>query len=223
MNGAHDMGGMEGFGPINAEPEATEPVFHAAWEGRVYGMNRALGALGQWNIDIGRSARERQLPADYLRHTYYENWFAGIQTLLVESGLVTQAELDSGVPAAMIPQDLKSRVLTAEVASRVPNRLGEVLMPDAAPPRFATGDRVLAKNRHPHGHTREPRYLRGHVGVVHEHYGTQLFPDAKTAGDHRGGHLYCVRFEAQELWGESANAQSAVYADLWEEYLEQAS
>jgi nitrile hydratase subunit beta len=222
MNGAHDMGGMEGFGPINAEPESEEPVFHATWEGRVYGMNRALGALGQWNIDIGRFARERQRPADYLGHTYYENWFAGIKTLLLEAGLVTQAELDSGVPDGPIADDLKSRVLSHADASQVPDRLGQVLMPDEAPARFAPGDRVLAKNRHPSGHTREPRYLRGHMGIVHEHYGTQLFPDLKTQGIHKGGHLYSVRFEATELWGESANAQSAVYADLWEDYLERA-
>ena len=31
MNGVHDMGGMDGFGKVEAEP--NEPVFHAAWEG----------------------------------------------------------------------------------------------------------------------------------------------------------------------------------------------
>ena len=220
MNGAHDMGGMQGFGPINAEPESEEPVFHAAWESRVYGMNRALGALGQWNIDNGRFARERQHPVDYLRHTYYENWFAGIKTLLLEAGLVTQEELDTGESTGMISSELKPRVLAVEVANQVPSRMGQVLMPDEAPQKFAIGDRVVAKNRHHSNHTREPRYLRGHVGVVHEHYGTQLFPDLKTQGIHKGGHLYCVRFEAAELWGESANTQSAVYADLWEDYLE---
>jgi nitrile hydratase len=79
---------------------------------------------------------------------------------------------------------------------------------------------VLAKNRHPRTHTREPRYLRGHVGVVHEHYGTQLFPDMTSQGIEQGGHLYCVRFEARELWGPSAPARNAIYADLWEGYLE---
>ena len=29
MNGAHDLGGQHGFGPVNAEPESQEPVFHA--------------------------------------------------------------------------------------------------------------------------------------------------------------------------------------------------
>ena len=39
MNGVHDMGGMMGFGPV--EPEPDEPVFHADWEGRVFGLTLA--------------------------------------------------------------------------------------------------------------------------------------------------------------------------------------
>src|SRR5438309_7397302 len=96
MNGAHDVGGMHGFGRINAEPETEEPVFHADWEKRVFGLDLAARALGKWNSDMARDARERQHPADYLRHTYYENWLAGLEKLLVETGLVTAEELASG-------------------------------------------------------------------------------------------------------------------------------
>jgi hypothetical protein len=96
MNGAHDLGGMHGFGRINAEPEAEEPVFHAEWEKRVFGLVRAVGALGRWNSDMARYARERQHPVDYLRHSYYENWLAGLEKLLAETGLVTAEELASG-------------------------------------------------------------------------------------------------------------------------------
>src|SRR5262245_18991610 len=96
MKGAHDLGGMHGFGPINPEPEEEEPIFHAAWEKRVLGLILALVALGKWNIDMGRDARERQHPVDYLRHTYYENWLAGLEKLLVETGLVTSEELATG-------------------------------------------------------------------------------------------------------------------------------
>ena len=99
MNGAHDIGGMHGLGPINPEPEAEEPVFHAEWEKRVFGMTMAAGFLGKWSIDMQRHALERQHPADYLRHTYYENWLAGLETLLVEVGLVTPEELATGQAA----------------------------------------------------------------------------------------------------------------------------
>ena len=101
MNGAHDLGGMHGLGPINAEPEAEEPVFHTAWEKRVFGLTLAAGFLGKWNIDISRHARERQHPIDYLRHTYYENWLVGLEKLLVEAGLVTAEELATGKAAGI--------------------------------------------------------------------------------------------------------------------------
>jgi nitrile hydratase len=221
MNGGHDLGGMHGLGPIAPEPEAAEPVFHHAWEKRVFALTLAAGALGRWTIDMGRHARERQHPADYLRHTYYENWLAGLEKLLVERGLVTADELAAGRASA--PADeARARVLQAADVARVMARGGPVDVAIEAPPRFALGDRVRAINRHPVGHTREPRYVRGRTGVIHEHYGAHVFPDLSAAGQREGRHLYSVRFEAAELWGESAASPGAVYVDLWEDYLEPA-
>ena len=56
MNGVHDMGGMEGLGPIETEP--NEPVFHERWEARALALTLAMGAWQEWNIDSGRHARE---------------------------------------------------------------------------------------------------------------------------------------------------------------------
>jgi nitrile hydratase beta subunit len=219
MNGGHDLGGMHGLGPVNAEPERSEPVFHADWERRVFALVRATSALGCWTGDMSRHARERQHPADYLRHSYYENWLAGLVKLLVEKGLVTQEELatgnaaDDGVRrAALKPGDVPS-----VVTQGVP-----VTMSADAAPRFGIGSRVRALNRHPLGHTREPRYVRGRAGVIHAHHGAHVFPDRSAEGVRVGRHLYTVRFEAAELWGESADSRSAVYVDLWEDYLEPA-
>jgi len=222
MNSAHDLGGMHGFGPINPEPEGEEPVFHAEWEKRVFGLTLALGSLRKWNIDMGRHARERQHPVDYLRHTYYENWLAGLEKLLVETGLVAAEELATG--KAMVPTDeaTRQRVLKAE---HVPMRLAKgapVTMAIDTAPRFKPGDMVRAINRHPLGHTREPRYVRGRIGVIHEYHGAHVFPDRNAQGSREGRHLYSVRFEASSLWGENANKGSAVYVDLWEDYLERA-
>ncbi len=91
MNGAHDLGGMDGFGPV--VPEPNEPVFHAEWERRVMAMTVAMGFTGNWNIDMLRRARERQDPADYLSRSYYEIWLHGLESLLAEKGLVTAEEL----------------------------------------------------------------------------------------------------------------------------------
>jgi nitrile hydratase len=220
MDGAHDLGGMHGLGPINAEPEATEPVFHAEWEKRVFGLTRAAGALGQWNIDMSRHARERQHPVEYLRHTYYENWLAGLEKLLVEKGLITAEELASGKSAHPADEETQERVLRAEQVSTRMAKGSSATMALDTPPRFKLGDQVRAINRHPTGHTREPRYVRGCVGVIHAYHGAHVFPDRSAEGVRESQHLYSVRFEASALWGESAVAKSAVYVDLWEDYLE---
>src|ERR1051326_124389 len=94
MNGVHDMGGMHGMGPI--EHEKNEPVFHASWEARVFALNRALGAWRKWNIDASRHSRELIPPAEYLRMSYYEKWYAGLVRLLVEHGFLTREEIESG-------------------------------------------------------------------------------------------------------------------------------
>ena len=97
MNGVHDMGGQHGHGPIAPEPD--EPLFHEPWEGRALALTLAAGAWGRWNLDASRFQREQIAPADYLRMTYYEKWIAGLEALLVQSGLVTAEELASGAPA----------------------------------------------------------------------------------------------------------------------------
>ena len=93
MNGAHDMGGMDGFGPI--EREENEPLFHAEWERRAFALTLAMGAHGLWNIDMSRFARENRDPVGYLEDSYYERWLYGLEVLLEQNGLVTPEEIDA--------------------------------------------------------------------------------------------------------------------------------
>ena len=72
MNGVHDMGGMHGFGPIQREEE--ESVFHASWEGRVFGIVQALGPHGIHDPHGLRFAIESMELAKYLASSYYERW-----------------------------------------------------------------------------------------------------------------------------------------------------
>jgi nitrile hydratase beta subunit len=222
MNGAHDLGGMHGLGPINPEPEAEEPVFHTDWEKRVFGLTLAAAVPGKWNIDMSRYARERQHPVDYLRHTYYENWLAGLEKLLVEAELVIPEELKTGKAAGPADASIRQRVLEAEEVAETIAKGSPVAMTIRTPPRFKSGEIVRTVNRHPIGHTREPRYVRGRVGVIHEYHGAHVFPDRNAEGSKEGRHLYSVRFTAEALWGQSPSGRNAVYVDLWEDYLEPA-
>jgi nitrile hydratase len=91
MNGVHDLGGMHGLGPI--APEADEPVFHAEWEGRMFALFMASFAGGHYNVDEFRHAIEKMAPAEYLQSSYYEHWLHAVETLLVERGVLTEAEI----------------------------------------------------------------------------------------------------------------------------------
>jgi nitrile hydratase subunit beta len=218
MNGIHDMGGMQNMGPI--VHEKNEPVFHAPWEGRVYAMRRALGAWGKWTLDHTRHAIELIKPAEYITMSYYERWLASTIDLLMKTGMITSAELESGKPA---PGSAKATppIKVADVAKV--NVRPKVARPDAqVKARFKTGERVRARNMHPIGHTRLPRYARGKTGTIHMDHGIYLFPDAVVAGlGEKPQHLYSVRFDAHELWGAQASPRHAVYIDMWDDYLEQ--
>jgi nitrile hydratase beta subunit len=218
VNGVHDMGGMHGMGPVLIEQD--EPVFHAEWEARVYAMQRAASFLGRWNPDMSRFARERMAPAAYLAATYYERWLFGLQTLLVEQGLVTERELATGRMAAKASATAALRA--SDVAARMRGRSSARIAADV-PARFKPGDPVVARRINPVGHTRLPRYVRGRRGTIRIDHGVFTFPDTNsTSRDPKPQHCYSVRFSVRELWGPQAAARDSVYLDLFDDYLDAA-
>jgi len=216
VNGIHDMGGMQDMGPIR--PEQAEPVFHAAWEGRIFAINASLRARRKWNLDAWRYQIELLAPVDYLRLTYYERWLEINEQLLVKHGLVTAEELATGTPDPGSTKAVPARIGAAGRGIPSSHDPTERLLID--PPRFAVGQRVRARNSNPIGHTRLPRYARGRIGTVERDHGVYTFPDtnAHYEGEHRQ-HVYSVRFSARELWGEQASPRDSVYLDMWDEYL----
>jgi len=219
MNGVHDMGGMHGMGPIQEEKD--EPVFHEHWEGRVFAMRRAMGAWRKWNVDVTRHEVELVPPADYLRMSYYERQFAAFLVLLAKRGFITPAEIEAGKSNPGSPVAVPALTVekaSALVAKGVPTSRD---VPSAA--RFQTGGRVRARNIHPVGHTRLPRYACGKLGDIHRDHGVFVFPDtnAHFLGE-KPQHVYSVRFAARELWGEQAPQKDSVYLDMWEDYLDPA-
>ena len=91
MNGIHDMGGMDGFGVTVQEPD--EPVFHQAWEGRVFALSSAMGFMMPFSIDQFRYMREQIDPITYLKASYYEHWLIVLERQLDQTGLVTRDEI----------------------------------------------------------------------------------------------------------------------------------
>jgi nitrile hydratase beta subunit len=219
VNGVHDMGGMQGFGPIS--PEVNEPVFHAPWEGRVITMVLAIAAWGKFGADHRRHVRELIPPAEFLAMSYYQIWYAGLIANMLNAGMVTREETDSGIPAAVSP-----KLTPALLAARVPTFFANGApksrnVPAAA--NFRVGQQVRARNINPTTHTRLPRYARGKSGVVMSDHGIFVFPDTNASflGE-KPQHLYSVRFAARELWGQQAKPKDTIYIDLWDDYLERA-
>jgi nitrile hydratase subunit beta len=217
VNGAHDLGGMMGFGRV--EPDPRGPCFHAEWERRAFGLAMAMQTTRAFTLDAARHARERLHPAVYLASSYYEIWARALEELVVELQLATRDELRAGAvvaPPAPVPRTVGREEAEALVAHGTPFE-----RPPARPARHAAGDRVVTRNMHPAGHTRLPRYARGRRGVVEHVHGVFVLPDAAAHGcGEQPEWLYTVRFTGRELWGEDADPALEVSIAAWESYLE---
>jgi nitrile hydratase subunit beta len=223
MNGVHDLGGMHGLGHVDVE--ANEPVFHNPWEKATFGILLATMGQGLYNLDEFRHGIEVMNPANYLTSSYYEHWLETMEKNLIEKGVIDREALEARTqeflknPEAPVPQ---------REDPELANNLSQLVRGGAsssrevsAEPRFGVGDRVRTRNVHPHGHTRLPRYVRGKQGVVERVYDAFVLPDTNAHGEGENPeYVYCVRFDAKELWGDSAEPREVVHVDLWESYLE---
>lgn len=218
MNGIHDLGGMDNLGAVYVEP--NEPVFHHAWERKVFGFAIALLGARYFRLDEVRRAGEWMPPADYLRAPYYEGWLFGLTTLLLEKDILTRAELDEG---RSLRQDGGTLLpaLQPAMAEYIMNNPIPTRIDAAIAPRFRPGDPVITKNINTTGHTRLPRYARGKRGVVEHTHGVFPFADSVAhGGPERPQHVYSISFTARELWGEDARSEDSVNIDLFDDYLD---
>jgi nitrile hydratase beta subunit len=215
MDGVHDMGGMDGFGKVEAEK--NEPPFHAQWEGRVLAMQRAMGYAGAWHIDHSRFAQEKLPPLSYLGASYYQRWMMAMESNVTERGYATPEELKAG--HAQAPGKTLPRKLTPDVVDAGMSR-SSFYRQQQGPQKFKPGDKVRTANIHPATHTRLPRYARDKTGVVEMCHGCHMYPDsvATDRGDNPQW-LYTVVFDSRELWGPEADPTLKISIDAFEPYL----
>jgi nitrile hydratase len=217
------MGGRFGDGAVVPEPEGHP--FECDWHARALAVTLACGALGKWNIDTSRHARESLSPKDYTRFSYYEKWMGGLAALLVAKGIVTVEELAG--TASPAPSPLAEKVMKAENVAGILARGGPSDRVSDIAALFQAGDvvrtRALAQNTFvAGGHTRLPRYAAGALGRVVMYHGTHVLPDAAAHGlGDRAEPLYAVAFPAARLWTHPENPDDEVVLDLWQSYLDQ--
>lgn len=226
MNGAHDVGGMHGFGAL--PPEQTEP-FRQEWERLTFALMMTLTCHTQlWSDNENRYAVETMGNLEYLTASYFERWLHAIETLTVRRGLFTRRELTERAEQLAsgryrTPRPSPDPVLTEQIVSSVRQR-SDGRQSSTIQPRFGTGDQVNTTRDSPEGHTRLPRYARGCPGTIVALRGIHIFPDTEAMGN--GEHpqpLYTVRFEASDLWGNATRTRDAVMVDLWENHLHPAN
>lgn len=226
INGAHDLGGERGLGPIPIEPD--EPVFHEPWEGLVLALSVAGVVSRTFAIDQARARVEEPPPVAYLSMSYYEQWLYSLEANLVASGVLAREQIEERVaalaedPDAPLPpgeNEELTGILRMMIAEGVPPQEVD------GKPRFGPGDRVETKiirvHRPGQEHTRLPGYAQGRTGVIEIVHPPQPLPDAVVAGrGMRPEYLYSVRFQGRDLWSDAGS--ESVNVDLWESYLKPA-
>ena len=222
----HDMGGQPA-GPVLPDFDG-ERVFKKAWHGRALALTLAAGALGKWNLDASRNAREALPARDYQRFGYYEKWLAGLANLLVHHQLVSRDELASGHADKNSPA-IAVRPLPAAKVEAVLKKGGPTRRPVASSPRFYKGDLVQTKDpqkvaHQPQGHTRLPHYASLKTGRILACYGAHILPDSHAyfMGE-APEYLYNVHFLARDLFADAEQPDDVICLDLFESYLEPVS
>lgn len=206
MDSIHDLGGMQGFGPVAHTP--AEPAFDHRWQAVARALMQVVAGAVQASGGEFRHSIERMEPGHYLMSDYYEHWLTAAATLAVEHELVTRSDLEARAGGRFL---LSGPVLAPPVADAGP---------DVSEPRFAPGDCVRVREWHSPGHTRCPRYVRGKTGVVVRVDGIYSVPDVEAhSSARRFEPTYSVRFDAAGLWQDGQRGVS-VNVDLWDSYLE---
>jgi nitrile hydratase subunit beta len=219
MDGIADMGGTDGWGPTHP-PETDEPVFKEPWQGRAFALALLANRLIGETVDASRHSLERLDPSAYLEDGYYGRWLNGAELRLTEHDFLAPSAIDARarnlrgehVDEPQTPPDPKREDYT-------PTADGSLRTVDT-PPAFAVGERVRAKDMSPPGHTRLPRYVRGHTGVVTLVQPASVFPDTNAHFEGENAqYVYTVAFDSRELWGSDAEPFT-VTAEMFESYLE---
>jgi nitrile hydratase len=220
MDGIADMGGTTGWGRAQ-RPRADEPVFEEPWQGRGFAMMLLSNMLVGGNVDSVRHAIERLDRDAYLNDGYYGRWLNAAELLLTENNVLAPAAIEQRARRLRGEDVDEPAAPELNLPERAP--VADSLRSLDTPPKFQPGERVRAKNMSPPGHTRLPRYVRGHTGVVAQVEPASVLPDTNAAFQGENPqHVYTVQFDSRELWGEDAE-QFTLTIEMFESYLEKAS
>jgi nitrile hydratase len=240
----HYLGGLENLGPVNLDKR----VFFSDWEKRIFGIHTVMmaesthldGALpgyrigelttsfkDTWTWASLRTGAEGMQPFEYFKYRYYEKWLMGISQFFIDRGYVAAEELDKltqhyrANPAAALPENANPQL--REQVVRYLQHGDSGLRPLDKQPRFRVGDTIRVADPAAADHTRLPGFLRNRQGMVKEVYPGAFEYFVSTGPDGLEGpqHVYCVAFDAADIWGEGmSEPNTVIYADLFDAYIQ---
>ncbi|MCF6320634.1 MAG: nitrile hydratase subunit beta [Rhizobiaceae bacterium] len=214
MDGTHDLGGKQGFGPIQVQHEYL--AFEHYWEGRMWALAQTT-RNPHLTIDWFRHLVECLEPQAYLTMPYFEKWAMAHLAGLTMSEVFTTAQIIEGTCNKTNERPPDATLEDVLVSAR--NKSRTFQLKSTIAPAFKTGDIVHTLSHGKRGHTRLPGYMRARQGKILSHHGAHSFADEGAKGLEMAQHLYTVVFSARELWGNEASKIDTVSAELWESYL----
>ncbi len=236
--GVPDLNLPERQGGAAQPGDLQGPVFEEAWQAHAFAIVMNLYHNGHytwpdWDDYLGHEIQSPDHFADAPRReppeqdrvnynaflaaceadgaNYYHYWLAGLEKMLDVKGLVSADELEA--------------------------RIAAISKVEAEGPRFQAGDRVKVLDIELLGHSHLPNYIRGATGIVESDRGAHVFPDShghdhEHDHDHEHGHdeghakadalqhVYTVRFQATDIWGDDADPRHSLNFSLWDYQLQ---
>ena len=217
MDSIHDVGGRQGFGPI--EVTQSDPAFAEEWEGRAFGITKSMTSASDYNTDKFRFTREQLPPLEYLTAPYFMHWYRASVSMLVGSGLVAAPELGTGKSENSRPEGVSPPRDAATMRQAVNSSMRYDGDYDGQP-KFTVADCVKTSSVSRQGHTRLPQYARGRIGKIVNYHGAHVVPDDSVRNIKTFEPLYTVEFALSDLFEEHANSHDVINLEIWERFLE---
>lgn len=209
MDGVHDMGGMQGFGPVvTADGGRTH---HHSWEVRAQVVSLLAGRSMRADI-------ERLGPDVYLDSSYYVRWLLAAERRVVDDGMVSADDLERWRSIFADDSDAEMPYRSDPAVVALIGAMQPELLEPVTESAFEEGERVRVRRMRPEQHHRCPRYVRGAVGLIERVLGADRVPGVPYR-EHEVEPCYTVQFSSVDLFGDDQPSHQLLI-DLWERYLE---
>ena len=242
----HYLGGIENLGPVSTETRVfvapwEKRIFgihtvmmaesaHLANARHPYPVDALPTSFkSDWTWASLRTGAEDMQPFEYFKYRYYEKWLGGISQFFIDQGYITTEELAKKTahfrsdPGAALPDGAvaANEAIGAQIDAYLTIGDSGAHQLDRET-RFKAGETVHIADPEAVDHTRLPGYLRSKKGVVDLVYPGAFSYFVSTGPDGIGAAMpvYRVAFDAADIWGaHKSEAQTTIYADLYEAYL----